>query len=46
MHHYNFPSFAWVKQSLQGAGQEEIGHGALVERALEPVIPDERVSVR
>jgi polyribonucleotide nucleotidyltransferase len=40
MHHYNFPPFSTgeVKQ-LRGASRREIGHGALAERALLPVIP-------
>lgn len=43
MHHYNFPSFSTgeVKRMI-GPGRREIGHGALVERALLPVIPDEQ----
>ena len=42
MHHYNFPSFS-VGESRpnRGPGRREIGHGALAERALEPVIPSE-----
>lgn len=42
MHHYNFPPFSTgeVKQ-LRGASRREIGHGALAERALLPVIPPE-----
>ncbi|MDD4296325.1 MAG: polyribonucleotide nucleotidyltransferase [Ruminiclostridium sp.] len=42
MHHYNFPSFS-VGESKpnRGPGRREIGHGALAERALEPVIPSE-----
>lgn len=41
MHHYNFPAFATgeVKPS-RGPGRREIGHGALAEKALVPVIPD------
>jgi polyribonucleotide nucleotidyltransferase len=42
MHHYNFPPFStgetWF---LRGPKRREIGHGALAERALEPMIPDE-----
>ncbi|MBF8264934.1 MAG: polyribonucleotide nucleotidyltransferase [Dehalococcoidia bacterium] len=43
MHHYNFPSFSTgeVKRMI-GPGRREIGHGALVERALLPIIPDEQ----
>jgi polyribonucleotide nucleotidyltransferase len=42
IHHYNFPPFSTgeVKQ-LRGQGRREVGHGALAERALEPVIPAE-----
>ncbi len=41
MHHYNFPGFSVgeVKPS-RGPGRREIGHGALAERALIPVLPD------
>ena len=40
MHQYNFPPTRSVKPSLpEGPGRREIGHGALAERALEPVIP-------
>lgn len=40
MHHYNMPGFSVgeVKPN-RGAGRREIGHGALAERALEPVLP-------
>lgn len=40
MHHYNFPPYTTgeVKRSM-GPGRREIGHGALVERALQPMIP-------
>ena len=42
MHHYNFPPYStgetWF---LRGPKRREIGHGALAERALEPVIPDQ-----
>lgn len=42
MHHYNFPAFSVgeIKPS-RGPGRREIGHGALAERALLPVIPSE-----
>lgn len=42
MHHYNFPPFSTgeVKQ-LRGSSRRDIGHGALAERALFPVIPPE-----
>ncbi|MDR0223097.1 MAG: polyribonucleotide nucleotidyltransferase [Oscillospiraceae bacterium] len=40
MHHYNFPSYSVGEAKLsRGPGRREIGHGALAERALEPVIP-------
>jgi len=42
MHHYNFPPFATGETGRIGStGRREIGHGALAERALEPVIPAE-----
>ena len=42
MHHYNFPPFSvGDTKPLRGPGRREIGHGALAERALEPVIPTE-----
>ncbi len=42
MHHYNFPPFSVGEtRFLRGPGRREIGHGALAERALEPVIPSE-----
>ena len=42
MHHYNFPSFSVGETGpIRGPGRREIGHGALGERALEVVIPDE-----
>ncbi|MBI4498501.1 MAG: polyribonucleotide nucleotidyltransferase [Chloroflexi bacterium] len=42
MHHYNFPPFSVGEVRRIGAvGRREIGHGALAERALEPVIPAE-----
>lgn len=43
MHHYNFPHFSVGETGfLRGPGRREIGHGALGERALEPVIPSEK----
>ncbi|WP_019242260.1 MULTISPECIES: polyribonucleotide nucleotidyltransferase [Bacillus] len=43
MHHYNFPHFSVGETGFQrGPGRREIGHGALGERALEPVIPSEK----
>lgn len=42
MHHYNFPPYSTGEvRMLRGPGRREIGHGALAERALEPVIPSE-----
>lgn len=42
MHHYNFPPYSVGEaRVLRGPGRREIGHGALAERALEPVIPSE-----
>ncbi len=42
MHHYNFPPYSVGEvRPMRGAGRREIGHGALAERALEPVIPTE-----
>jgi len=41
MHHYNFPPFSVGEASpLRGTGRREIGHGALAEKALVPVLPD------
>ncbi|SFL75662.1 polyribonucleotide nucleotidyltransferase [Salibacterium qingdaonense] len=43
MHHYNFPQFSVGETGpIRGPGRREIGHGALGERALEPVIPSEQ----
>jgi polyribonucleotide nucleotidyltransferase len=40
MHHYNFPPYSVGEaKPLRGAGRREIGHGALAEKALEPVLP-------
>ncbi|MBS6445046.1 MAG: polyribonucleotide nucleotidyltransferase [Ruminococcus sp.] len=40
MHHYNFPSYSVGEtKPSRGPGRREIGHGALAERALAPVIP-------
>ena len=42
MHHYNFPSFSVGEtKPSRGPGRREIGHGALAERALLPVLPSE-----
>ena len=41
MHHYNFPAYSVGEvRPLRGPGRREIGHGALAEKALLPVIPD------
>lgn len=43
IHHYNFPGYSSGEaKPLRGPGRREIGHGALAERALEPVIPSEQ----
>src|SRR4051812_19228227 len=43
MHHYNFPNFSVGETGpMRGPGRREIGHGALGERALEPVIPNDK----
>jgi len=42
MHHYSFPPFSTGEvKPLRGQSRREVGHGALAERALEPVIPAE-----
>ncbi len=42
MHHYNFPSYSVGETKVsRGPGRREIGHGALAERALIPVLPSE-----
>ncbi len=44
MHHYNFPAFSVGEtRPSRGPGRREIGHGALAERALVPMIPSEDV---
>ncbi len=44
MHHYNFPPYSVGEvKPLRGQSRREVGHGALAERALEAVIPDESV---
>jgi len=41
MHHYNFPPFSTGEaRPMRGPSRRSIGHGALAERALQPVIPD------
>jgi polyribonucleotide nucleotidyltransferase len=43
MHHYNFPPYSTGEvKPLRGSSRREIGHGALAERALGPVIPPEK----
>ncbi|MBU6081084.1 MULTISPECIES: polyribonucleotide nucleotidyltransferase [Allobacillus] len=43
MHHYNFPQYSVGETGpMRGPGRREIGHGALGERALEPIVPDEK----
>ncbi len=43
MHHYNFPQFSVGETGpIRGPGRREIGHGALGERALEPIVPSEK----
>ncbi|QBP41447.1 polyribonucleotide nucleotidyltransferase [Paenisporosarcina antarctica] len=43
MHHYNFPQFSVGETGpMRGPGRREIGHGALGERALKAVLPDEK----
>ncbi len=42
MHHYNFPGFSTGEaKPMRSPGRREIGHGALAERAIEPMLPDE-----
>ena len=42
MHHYNFPPYSTGEvQPMRGPRRREIGHGALAERAIEPVLPGE-----
>ncbi len=44
IHHYNFPPFSVGEvRRMTGPGRREVGHGALAERALFPVIPSEEV---
>lgn len=44
MHHYNFPGFSVGEvKPMRGPGRREIGHGALAEKAVEPVLPDKEV---
>ncbi|HEV8573215.1 MAG TPA: polyribonucleotide nucleotidyltransferase [Dehalococcoidia bacterium] len=44
IHHYNFPPFSVGEtRPLRGPSRRDIGHGALAERALSPMIPDEDV---
>jgi polyribonucleotide nucleotidyltransferase len=40
LHHYNFPPFSvWETRPMRSPGRREIGHGALAERAILPVLP-------
>src|SRR6187397_1907705 len=42
LHHYNFPPYSVGEaRPMRGPGRRDIGHGALAERALEPVVPNE-----
>ncbi|MBR6607801.1 MAG: polyribonucleotide nucleotidyltransferase, partial [Oscillospiraceae bacterium] len=42
MHHYNFPSYSVGEtRPSRGPGRREVGHGALAQKALEPVLPSE-----
>ena len=42
LHHYNFPSYSVGETKVsRGPGRREIGHGALAEKALIPVLPSE-----
>jgi len=42
MHHYNFPPYSVGEtRPMRGPSRRDIGHGALAERALEPMLPDE-----
>ena len=41
IHHYNFPPYSTGETKRIGTGRREIGHGALAERALLPVVPSE-----
>jgi polyribonucleotide nucleotidyltransferase len=41
MHHYNMPGYAAGETKRPGTGRREIGHGALAERALMPVLPNQ-----
>jgi polyribonucleotide nucleotidyltransferase len=44
MLHYNFPAYSVGEvRPIRGPGRREIGHGALAERALQPVIPNEEI---
>jgi len=42
MHHYNFPGFSTGEVKRPFRSRREVGHGALAERALMPVLPDEK----
>ncbi len=42
MHHYNFPPYSVGETGRLGQSRREVGHGMLAERALRPVLPDEK----
>ena len=42
-HHYNMPGYASGETGRPGTGRREIGHGALAERALVPMLPDTKI---
>ena len=43
MHHYNFPPYSVGETGMfRGPGRREVGHGALAEKALRPIIPNEQ----
>ncbi len=45
MHHYNFPGFSVGEvKPVRSPGRREIGHGALAEKALEPIIPQDKAA--
>src|SRR3989339_1316397 len=45
IHHYNFPGYSVGEVApIRGPGRREVGHGALAERALEPVLPADKES--
>ena len=42
MHHYNFPPYSVGETGRLGQSRREVGHGMLAERALRPILPDEK----